>query len=305
MTEITGFVPHADPIAPSARSYAKLDLVLDNNIGQIPPPMLEQTSTRGPQSSGELRAIAMFADCGDDVLARIFSALQTTRLRARATSVINPTAQGRVGFVWSGRVRLARVSPGGVAVTLYTAERGATLGLPGALLGFTGVGARIHCDTAALILHLPARVLLDAAAECPSLAGAVMTALASQSLDYAARVFELAALDVRARLQAELLRIARRGVWKDGSLIVVDAPTQAALGAQIGAAREAVTRHLRDLSEEGLIIFKRGSIEFPDLKRLQALDKAQAGRAMWSGAASAANEQDTQGPKQTPKKRVE
>jgi hypothetical protein len=95
-------------------------------------------------------------------------------------------------------------------------------------------------------------------------------------------VFELAALDVRARLQAELLRLARNGVLTDGVLVVLHAPTQAALGAQIGATREAVTRHLKDLAGEGVIRFRRGVFEFTDLERLRELDRNAAGRVLFN-----------------------
>ncbi len=249
--------------------------------------MLEKSSNKGPEDPADLRTLPLFAECGQEVLAPMFAALRPVRMRARSTLVIGNAARGQVAFLWSGRVRLTMVSPGSAAVTLYTAEPGAVLGLPAALLNFdASQGARLQCDQAALLLTAPIAALMDAARACPNLCDAIMRMLAAQSIDFAARVYELAALDVRARLQAELLRLARRGAWQDGVLIVTDAPTQAALGAQIGAAREAVTRHLRDLTQEGLIVFKRGAIEFPDLRRLKALDQAAAGRAFWSGAAS-------------------
>jgi CRP-like cAMP-binding protein len=129
--------------------------------------------------------------------------------------------------------------------------------------------------------------LLALAKECPDLNSALMSKLASQAANYASRVFELAALDVRARLQAELVRLARNGSWTDGVFVLHQAPTQAALGAQIGATREAVTRHLRDLASEGVIRFKRGLIEFTDLDRLREMDRKAAGRVLFAADSNA------------------
>lgn len=204
------------------------------------------------------------------------------RLKARSTLVIDSRASGAVAIVWSGRVRLSIVSPAGVAVTLHTGEPGECLGLAAAVLGFdAGGGVRLNAVAPSMLLTFAVEHLLAEARQCQLLNAALMRTLAGAAIDYAARVYELAALDTRARLQGELLRIARRGQWKVGKLVVVDAPTQAALGAQIGAAREAVTRHLKELADEGLVTFRRGLIEFHDLERLERMDRAATGRAMW------------------------
>jgi hypothetical protein len=175
------------------------------------------------------------------------------------------------------------MAPSGASVTLRSPARGDAFNCALAVLGHKpGDGLRLVVDQSGVLLHMMADDLLMMAKECPELSSALMIKFASQATNYASRVFELAALDVRARLQAELLRLARNGSWTEGVLVLHQAPTQAALGAQIGATREAVTRHLRDLAAEGVIRFKRGLIEFTDLDRLRELDRKAAGRVLFA-----------------------
>lgn len=81
------------------------------------------------------------------------------------------------------------------------------------------------------------------------------------------RVFELSALNVRARLHCELLRMARTGVGH--KLVVSPAPTHAELANRIGTHREAVTREMRALAGLNIIRNGRRSLEFLDLVGLE------------------------------------
>ena len=80
------------------------------------------------------------------------------------------------------------------------------------------------------------------------------------------RVFELSALTMRARLHAELLRLARLAAPEPELL---PAPTHEELARRIGANREAVTRELRDLVRAGVIATGKRRITFLDFTRLE------------------------------------
>lgn len=81
------------------------------------------------------------------------------------------------------------------------------------------------------------------------------------------RVFELSALSMRARLHAELLRLARMVA---PALVMSPAPTHEDLARRIGSTREAVTRELRDLTRAGVIASGKRRIQFLDFARLEA-----------------------------------
>lgn len=102
-------------------------------------------------------------------------------------------------------------------------------------------------------------------------AAAIWTArsLASGVRRLTERVFELSALNVRARIQCELLRLARKGEPRSGGIEVRPAPTHAELASRIGTHREAVTREMRALSDMKIIRYGRRSLVIVDLARLE------------------------------------
>lgn len=85
------------------------------------------------------------------------------------------------------------------------------------------------------------------------------------------RVFELSALNVQSRVQCELLRMATGTPMIEGRRLAVPAPTHAALAVRVGTNREAVTRELRRLAEDGIIRQTGRTLEFIDVPRLQQI----------------------------------
>lgn len=89
------------------------------------------------------------------------------------------------------------------------------------------------------------------------------------------RVFELSALNVQARVQAELYRLAIQAGTAGSAPVVEPAPSHAELADRIGTHREAVTRELNALSALRVIRHGRRALQILDLPRLKAMiDKA-------------------------------
>lgn len=74
------------------------------------------------------------------------------------------------------------------------------------------------------------------------------------------------------------MRIAERASEIDGVCTLTHAPTHAALAAQIGSAREPVTRHISEFIDAGLLRVSRGVIAFLNLEKLREMDFAASGR---------------------------
>ncbi|MBL8542259.1 MAG: Crp/Fnr family transcriptional regulator [Hyphomonadaceae bacterium] len=91
------------------------------------------------------------------------------------------------------------------------------------------------------------------------------------------KVFELAALEVRFRVYAELLRLSRSGQSSGPGILIKKAPTHAALAAAIGAQREAVTREMRALAREGVLRQRGRELTILDPQRLRSLLERRAG----------------------------
>jgi CRP-like cAMP-binding protein len=255
-------------------------------MADYPSPSIS-TSATGPETPAELRRIRLFHGVGDEHLARLYPHIHRRQARARATFIMEREFARQVAFVWSGAYRITAVAPSGVSVTLRSPSVGEAFNCSLAVLGYKpGEALRLVVDQPGLLLVMAATELLAAAKESAALSHALLVKVAGLATDYASRVYELAALDVRARLQAELLRLAQSSRRVEDIHVLHHAPTQAALGAQIGATREAVTRHLKDLANEGVIRFRRGVIEFTNLERLRAMDRVASGRVLFERGSS-------------------
>lgn len=95
--------------------------------------------------------------------------------------------------------------------------------------------------------------------------------LVSRMRDLTERNFELATMTVMRRIHLELVRLAA-GRPEDGNSVTIDDfPTHADFAARIGTHREAVSRELSWMRDNGLVATKSRSLRILDLERLKAM----------------------------------
>ncbi len=94
--------------------------------------------------------------------------------------------------------------------------------------------------------------------------------------DLTDKTLVLATMPVANRLQRELLRLAREHSTSDDQSIIPNMPTHAELAAKIGTHREAVTRELRQLCEDGIIFQTGRRLAISSVKKLGNLVKRTA-----------------------------
>lgn len=95
--------------------------------------------------------------------------------------------------------------------------------------------------------------------------------LASRVRNLSEKTTELATLPVSARLHSELLRLAVEAGGDPERCEIKPLPTHAELAARIGTHREAVTRELGLLEQEGLIMRSGRALVIPSIARLKSL----------------------------------
>jgi CRP-like cAMP-binding protein len=88
---------------------------------------------------------------------------------------------------------------------------------------------------------------------------ALVWELSDQMVDLDRRLYEGSVMPMKVRLHAELLRISRRR--RDGALIISPPPTHQDLACRIGSQREAVSKELRRLERDGVIMRGRAAIQ--------------------------------------------
>jgi CRP/FNR family transcriptional regulator, cyclic AMP receptor protein len=106
------------------------------------------------------------------------------------------------------------------------------------------------------------------------LAEAVITTLMQRLRAMSGRIGELGALDVRARVHAELLRLARPDKDDPRRAIILTPPNQSEIAARINTRRETVSREINAMERSGLIERRRGAIVINDARRLSAAVEA-------------------------------
>jgi len=187
----------------------------------------------------------------------------TIRVRKGQSVVARNEPSGDVFIVQEGRFNVVRYSLDGREVSLRELSEGQLFGELSAIDGAArSIG--IVAATDGSLLAIAAETFRATIREQPDAADWLIRRLTAQVRSLTDRVFELSALNVRARLHCELLRLARS---RDDDIEA--APTHAELANRIGTHREAVTRELAILAERKIIRAGRRRLEFIDLPGLE------------------------------------
>ncbi len=121
-----------------------------------------------------------------------------------------------------------------------------------------------------LVAKMPAQVFVETMFNHRPLCEAVIKTLSQRLRAMSGRVSELGALNVRSRVHAELLRLARPDRDDPKRAIIVTPPNQSELAARINTRRETVSREINAMERNGLIERRRGAIVITDVLRLSA-----------------------------------
>jgi CRP/FNR family transcriptional regulator, cyclic AMP receptor protein len=121
-----------------------------------------------------------------------------------------------------------------------------------------------------LVARMPCTIFIETLFSHRPLGEAVFAALIARVRELSRRVGELGALDVRSRVHAELLRLARPDRENPKRAIIFAPPNQSELASRINTRRETVSREINAMEREGLIQRRRGAIVITDALRLSA-----------------------------------
>src|SRR5688500_15816873 len=219
-----------------------------------------------------LRKIAMFADLDEGALARL--AERCVARSVGAGHVLFTTGEACRGLyiVESGQVRIYRTSPEGKEQVLHVEGAGRPVAELPLLDGGPYPASAVALEETRLVF-LPLADFEHVYRTHPDIAQAIIRNL-GRRLRHLVHVTEtLAFRDVAARLALLLVGDAERAGRQtpDGIELTLDR-TQEELSIEIGAARESVSRALKQLRRQGLIEpLGRDRLLIPHLARLRAL----------------------------------
>ncbi len=186
------------------------------------------------------------------------------------------SADTHVYFIAEGefRVRLAPLPGRGVLIRQLH---------PGQCFGEIAVlaqgprSASVSAQTAGLIAQCPADVFCQLLREDGSVGLAVAARLARNVVSLTDRLYETAALEVRFRIHAEVLRLAKTAEETAEGLVIHNAPTHSAIAQSVGTHREAVTKEFGFLTEQAVLRQTGRQLRIVDLEKLRELIRKNTG----------------------------
>ena len=229
-----------------------------------------------------LRRMRCFSAFDDGDLVALHAKLDSIVLPRRASLSLSRQLHDKAAFVWSGQFRLNALTPAGAPVTLSRVAPGQALCCYAPFASLRG-GAhlRVVCEKAGVLLTLDQRELHALSRRNPDFLWTLAEDFARSVMSMQGKFYELATLDVRTRVQGNLLQRAMLTPIAGKKCVLSPAPTREAIGAEIGASREAVSRQLCDLEKEDLVRQGPGFIEITNVKRLDLLYRAASGGPLY------------------------
>lgn len=131
--------------------------------------------------------------------------------------------------------------------------------------------AGILAITDTLLASMPSKLFMQVVDNHPDVRHRLLKKLVVQVRILAERAHNHLIYNIRQRLYAELLRLARDPGDGTARSVISPPPTHAELASRVSAPREAVTRELNALERRSLIERRRGAIVLLDIDRLQDL----------------------------------
>ena len=191
--------------------------------------------------------------------------------------IVDQSANDRdVYFIMSGQLRAVH-NNARQELILNDMNAGSIFGEMAAIEGAPRA-ASVFAVVDSVVAKMPGHVFVDAMYSHRPLCEAVVKTLSQRLRAMSGRVSELGALNVRCRLHAELLRLARRDRDDARRAIIVTPPNQSELAARINTRRETVSREINAMERTGLIERRRGAIVITDVLRLSAeIQQANSG----------------------------
>jgi CRP/FNR family transcriptional regulator len=197
--------------------------------------------------------------------------LQVARVRhyAKGQQIFDPeNLPNGLLFLSEGRIRVSQSSDGGREIVLYRVEAGESCVLTTAcMLAEEAYNAEGTAETDVTVVSLPKLAFEKLVSEEPAFREFVFAAYSRRLIDMLRVVDDVVFGRMDVRLAERLLALA--GDRKEISA------THQQLAAELGTAREVISRILNDFQKRELIAQSRGRIALIDKERLKAL--AQSG----------------------------
>lgn len=230
-------------------------------------PIAQSRSAQGSQSLG---TVAIFADLPSETLAAIEKRCAWRKYESGEPILGHLDAGDDVFFIIAGEARVSIYSIDGKAVTFCDLGPGEMFGEYAAVDSAprsAGIEARTQC----LVASMPSSAFRNLLQSEPAVTMTLLRQAVTKIRLLTTRVYEVSALAVSNRIQAELLRLAKLAPRSGRAAHIDPAPTHVDIASRTSTHREAVTRELSRLSRIGIVERRGRTLVVHDVNRLAAM----------------------------------
>lgn len=225
-----------------------------------------------------LRKVDVLQEVPDDLLQRMAMSCTWQTYRAGAQIFDRDSPSRDILFVVEGAVQVVNYSATGREIAYAEVASGGFLGEISAIDGEPR-SATVVAVRPSLIATLPPDRFAELLERHPPIAWQVMRRLTRIIRTCDERIMDLSTLGAVARVQREVLRLARPDPNTPGAAVIHPIPTQQQIAGHASTTRETVARTLGNLQAGGFLVRKGRTVTILDVGRLTRLteDLSSAG----------------------------
>ena len=193
----------------------------------------------------------------------------TTRRYVKGEQIVREMEQdNNMYFIERGKVRVTLFSREGREVNFANLEQGENFGEISVIDGKPR-SANVIALTETDMIIMPPQIFQRIFHRHPAVAMELLQQLTAMIRRLCDRIFEYSTIGVNNRIHAELLRLAKNHLDLDGVVRIPNVPTHAQLASRVSCHREAVSRELKALENEGILLKKNRKLIIPEIRHLQ------------------------------------
>ncbi|WJS87390.1 Crp/Fnr family transcriptional regulator [Paracoccus sp. TOH] len=216
-----------------------------------------------PDSARDIGQFPLLSGLEDAVRQRAARSLRWQHFASGAIVIDRDEEQADVHFLARGQLLAVYWTRDGREIIFTSMSEGNYFGELTALDGVPR-SLCVYARTAAELAIMPAAVFRELIRDSGLFRDRVLAGLTHRVRDLTERMCQLTSLSVPDRVKAFVLRRAVQADCLRPGAVLRDFPTHAEIAAQIGANREAVSRALSAMRQDGILRAGRGEIIIAD-----------------------------------------
>jgi len=238
---------------------------------------MDRSSVKNGISATTLQSFELFSQLSFEKRESITQHIRTRQYETGNFIISTRKPTSEVFFIIAGKVRVCSFANNGKQVYFEDLSPSQMFGELSAIDGGERSSDCIAVEDS-LLAYLPQQEFLTIVQDYPEAMSALLLRLTAMLRQQMQRIYDFRACSVGQRVRFELLSLARDAEPGEQVIQVDSPPTHAEIADRIAAHREAVTREVSKLKQNGIISWSPGPLMIQDMGAL--LELASSGKKL-------------------------